>query len=174
MKLRWPSSPKLPADVRAQAGLEAGERVLTFAVDDNTHVHVIATTTHLVAASGDRLVLRRPWHEVDSGQWSAEYWTLSVSWVNHSRPMQWTFRDQETRMPEAVHERVQASVVLSEPLPLQGKRQRGRVVVRKDLATDEMVIQTVLGRNTRADDPEVREAVAVLQETLRERIGMEA
>ncbi len=172
MKLHWARRPRLPEEVRGQAGLAPGERVLAFAVDDNTHVHVIATTTHLVAANAERLVLRRPWHEVDAGQWSAEHWTLSVSWVQRTRPMQWTFRDQDTRIPETVHERVQASVVLSEPLPLPGPRQKGRVVVRKDLATDALMTQAVLSRSTPSDDPEVRRAVAALTEDLRERVGL--
>lgn len=172
MKARWRGRARLPQDVEQQAGLDRGERVLAYAVDDHTGAHVVATTTHLTVANAERQVLRRPWHEVDAGVWSSEHWTLSVSWVARARPAQWTFRDQETRLPEAVHERVQASVVLSAELPLSDPRQRGRVVIRKDLATSQMMVQTVLGRSTPASDPQVQEAVASLTADLRERVGL--
>ncbi len=170
--MKWARRSRLPQEVARQVGLESGERVLAYAVDDNTGAHVVATTTHLTVAGAERQVLRRPWHEVDAGQWSAEHWTLSVSWVARVRPAQWTFHGQDTRLPETVHERVQASVVLSAELPLQDRRQRGRVVVRKDLATGEMLIQTVLGRSTPANDPQVQQAVATLAADLRERVGI--
>ena len=170
--MRVHRKPRLPQEIERQAGLEPGERILAFAVDDTTGAHVVATTSHLVSATAVRTVLRRPWHEVDAGVWSSDTWTLTVSWVTRSRPVQWTFKEQETRMPETVHERVQASVVLSEELPLQGRRHSGRVVVRKNLDTGELLTQTVLGRNTRADDPEVRTAAAHLTAYLREQVGL--
>ncbi|TWP34064.1 hypothetical protein [Leekyejoonella antrihumi] len=170
--MRLKRKQRLPAQIERYAGLEPGERTLAFAVDDNTGAHVIATTTHLVVATDEVTVLRRPWHDVDSGVWSSDHWTLTVSWVTRERPVQWTFKEQEMRIPETIHERVQASVVLSEALPLEGRRRSGRVVVRKDLATGELLTQTVLGRGTPADDPEVRAAVAYLTAYLREQVGL--
>lgn len=169
---QWKRIPPVPDAVRRHLELAGKERVLAHAVDDNTGAAVVATTTHLVAATDDHQVLRRPWHEVDAAMWSAQHWTLSVTWVTPGHAVQWTFYNQETRLPETVHERVQASVVLSEPLPLPGRRHSGRVVVRKNLATDELFTQTVLGRGVPAGDPEVRAVVQQVTASLREQVGL--
>ena len=100
----------------------------------------------------------RPWHLVDAGSWQPEAATLTVTWTDGARPGQWTFRDQHPLLPETVRERVQASVVLSTRLVL-GERRTGRVAIRPDLATRELIPQTVLARSVRPDDTGVREQV---------------
>lgn len=136
--------------------LAKGERVLAHALDDHTGAHVVATTYALavVTPTGER-TLRRRWLSVDAGAWEPETATLSVTWADGGRPGQWSFRDQRTVLPEALHERVQASVVLSTRLTL-GDQRTGRVAIRQDFATRELLAQTILGRHARADDPEVQ------------------
>lgn len=164
--------PRLPATVADGLELGKGEQVLSFAVDDNTGAYVVATTLHIacVTDSGD-VLLKRPWHEVDTGHWETDTWTLTVTWVDRRRGAQWSFLKQETRFPETFRERVQASVVLSEPLGLVGPRRSGRVVLRKNLSTQQVAIQAVLGRGTPADDPEVQEAVERVGAFLLEQAG---
>ncbi|TWE12391.1 hypothetical protein [Rudaeicoccus suwonensis] len=162
----------LPADVEHALALSRGERVLAFGVDDNSGQFVVATTFRLLAVGDNTLRLDRPWHLVDVGQWQSETFTLTVTWVDHARGDQWTFARQATRLPEAFRERVQASVVLSEPLPLTGPRAKGRVVIRRELSTGELLAQTVLGRSTRGDDPQVQAAVERLTADLKEQVGL--
>ena len=164
--------PQLPPEVLAALDLPRGDRVLSFATDDNRGGHLVASTWALsyVSAAGD-LELRRPWHLVDAGSWQPEPATLTVTWVDGRRPGQWTFRDQQTLLPETLRERVQASVVLSTRLVL-GERRTGRVAIRQDLSTRELVPQTVLARRVRADDPEVREQVEAALADLRDQVGL--
>jgi hypothetical protein len=82
-------------------------------------------------------------------------------------------RGQTTLLPETVRERVQASVVLSLRLTL-GERRSGSVAIRQDFATGELVPQTILGRFTRPDDPEVQAHVAAALAHLRDQVGLPA
>lgn len=165
------SRPHLPEQVLARLGLSKGERVLASAVDQLTGSYVVATNWHLDVVAPDATLTTHSWHEVDAGQWEPQTWTLSVSWIDRKRPAQWTFEPQDTRLPEAFHERVRASIVLAEELPLAG-RGKGRVVVRRDLQTDELVTQTVLGRTVRADDPQVQEVVARTTAYVKDQVGL--
>lgn len=173
MSLLGRRTPRLPSSVSSALDLGRTEKVLAWATDDNTHAHVVATNLHVAAVTPDgSLLLKRPWHLVDAGSWNPDTWTLSVTWVDAKRPAQWTFKDQENRFPEAFRERVQTTVVLSEPLGLKGPHRTGRVVLRKNLATQQLQLQTVLGRGTPADDPEVKDAVARVGAFLKEQAGL--
>ena len=154
--------------------LAKGERVLAYAVDDYTGAHVVATTYALavVASSGERTVRRR-WLSVDAGSWEPETATLTVTWADGRRAGQWSFRDQQTLLPETLRERVQASVVLATSLTL-GDRRTGRVAIRQDFATRELISQTILGRHTRADDPEVQAHVQAALAHLKDQVGLPA
>ncbi|AKU16585.1 hypothetical protein [Luteipulveratus mongoliensis] len=173
MKLLPGRRTTLPDPVERGLDLGRGDRPIAWAIDDNTDVHVIATTLHIasVAADGTQRV-KRPWHLVDAGQWNADTWTLSVTWIDKARAAQWSFREQDTRLPEAFRERVQATVVVSEPLGLTGARRSGRVVLRRDLSTQDLLVQPVLGRGTPADDPEVQAEVARISAYLKEQAGL--
>lgn len=121
------------------------------------------------AAASDPGVLARPWHLVDGGTWSHDDFTLTVTWVDGARPQQWVFRES-TALLAAFRERVQASVVLAEVVPL-GARQ-ARVVIRKDLSDGTLHDQTILPRGARLSDPGVAEAVADARARLREQVGL--
>lgn len=159
----------LPEQVRAQLGKT---RVLAHGKDDNTGAFVVVTTTHLVVATPEAVVLRRPWSDVDAGSWQPDTWTLSVTWVDGGRANQWSFRDQTGMVAETFHERVQASVVRSEPLGLKGPTGSGRVVVRRDLATGELFLQTVLGRRADPGNPAVQAAIERVGAGLRDDVGL--
>jgi hypothetical protein len=189
--------PELPSTVAAALELAKGERVLAFGVDDLTGGYVIATAYGLavvtlavvpsnanadVAASGAtgpvvstiaERTLRRRWLSVDAGAWDPETATLIVTWADGGRGVQWSFRGQQTRLPETLRERVQASVVIATRLTL-GDRRSGRVAIRQDFATRELIEQTILGRYTRADDPEVQAHVEAALAHLRDQVGLPA
>lgn len=165
---------ELPAAIAKTLELAKGERVLAFAIDDNSGAHVVATTYALavVTPAAERIVRRR-WLSVDAGAWEPETATLTVTWADGRRAGQWSFRDQNTLLPETVRERVQASVVLSTRLNL-GDRRQGRVAIRQDFATRELVAQTILGRYARSDDPEVQAHVQAALAHLRDQVGLPA
>ena len=144
-----------------------------FATDDNRGGHVVASTWALQLRQRRRVTSRFAGHGTWStpGRGSPRPATLTVTWVDGARPGQWTFRDQQTLLPETLRERVQASVVLSTRLVL-GERRTGRVAIRQDLATRELIPQTVLARRVRADDPGVREQVEAALAELRDQVGL--
>lgn len=176
---RKTSRAELVPAIAAALELAKGERVLAFAVDDFTGAHVVATTYALavvtstpVTSTAERTARRR-WLSVDTGSWEPETSTLTVTWADGGRPGQWSFRDQQTLLPETLRERVQASVVLSTRLTL-GDPRMGRVAIRQDFATRELIAQTILGRDARADDPEVRAHVQAALAHLRDQVGLPA
>jgi hypothetical protein len=170
---------ELPPAVTSALELAKGERVLAFGVDDFTGGYVVATNYALVVVKLDgatldaERILRRRWLSVDAGAWEPENETLAVTWADGGRGEQWSFRAQPTKLPETLRERVQASVVLATRLTL-GDRRSGRVAIRQDFATRELIPQTVLGRYTRADDPEVAAHVQAALAHLRDQVGLPA
>lgn len=171
---RRPPRAELPTAVRGALELERRERVLSFAVDDNTGSHVVATTWAIAVVRPDGTrPLRRPWYLVDTGVWQDEAWTLTLTWVDATGVEQWTFREQRTLLPETLRERVQASVVISTRLVL-GERRTGRVAIRQDFATRDLIPQTVLGPGVRADDPDVVAEVQAALADLRDQVGLPA
>jgi len=179
---RKASQPELDPAIAKALELAKGERVLAFAVDDHTGAHVVATTFALavvtstpvasipVTSTAERTVRRR-WLSVDAGAWEPETATLTVTWADGRRAGQWSFRDQTTLLPETLRERVQASVVLTTGLTL-GDRRSGRVAIRQDFASRELIAQTILGRYTHADDPEVQAHVQAALAHLRDQVGL--
>jgi hypothetical protein len=169
---RMTSRAELAPAIAQALGLAKGERVLAHAVDDNTGAHVVATTYALaVVTSTGVCTVRRRWLSVDAGSWEPETATLTVTWADGGRAGQWSFRAQQTLLPETLRERVQASVVLSTAITL-GDRRTGRVAIRQDFATRELISQTVLGRHTRADDPEVQAHVHAALAHLKDQVGL--
>jgi hypothetical protein len=165
---------ELPPAIAETLELAKGERVLAFGIDDNTGGYLVATTYafSVVSSTAERLVRRR-WLSVDAAAWEPETATLTVTWADGGRGAQWTISDQLTRLPETLRERVQASVVLSTRLTL-GDRRTGRVAIRQDFATRELVAQTLLGPYARADDPEVQAHVQAALAHLRDQVGLPA
>jgi len=165
---------ELPPAVVAALELAKGERVLAFGVDDHTGGYVVATTFALavVTPAAERTVRRR-WLSVDAGSWEPETETLTVTWADAGRGVQWSFRDQPTQLPETLRERVQASVVIATRLKL-GDRRSGRVAIRQDFETRELIQQTILGRYTRSDDAEVQAHVEAALAHLRDQVGLPA
>jgi hypothetical protein len=196
---RTPSRAELPPAVKAACELAKGERVLAFGVDDNTGGYVVATTFALAVVTPTAVTptavtptavtptavtltavtltavctVRRRWLSVDAGSWEPVTATLTVTWTDGGRAGQWSFRDQPTLLPETLRERVQASVVIATRLNL-GDRRTGRVAIRQDFETRELISQTILGRYTRADDPEVQAHVRAALAHLRDQVGLPA
>lgn len=162
----------LPEDMHLR--LDRGERTLAVAQDDLTGSWVALTTYRIVVLShtGD-VQVDRPWHDVDTGAWDPDSYTLSLSWVGGSRGLQWQVRTRTGpgRLPEVFWERVQASVVLMREVDL-GQRRSARVSIRKVLSTRELVDQVLPGRGARGEDRELAAAVEATRRDLRDQVGL--
>lgn len=166
---RWSTHrTEIPAEALEGVALGRGEKALAAAAPVGHNGWVVATTYRLVLTGEGGW--ERPWHRVDGASWSREASRLVVTWVDGSRPVQWGFDDAD-RLLTVVRERVQASAVLTHTLDL-GDRRSGRVAIRRNLATGELLDQVVLGRFARPDDPEVAEQVWRVRAYLREQVGM--
>lgn len=154
--------------------LARGEQVLSFAVDDITGAHVVATTYAIAVVTPDgQRTSRRRWLSVSTGVWDPDTATLTVTWADGADQALWSMRYQATLLPETVRERVQASVVLSARLNL-GDRRSGRVAIRQDFANGELIPQTILGQSTYPDDPEVQAHVRAALAHLKDQVGLPA
>ncbi|MGV1009760.1 MAG: hypothetical protein ACOYBY_14280 [Dermatophilaceae bacterium] len=171
--MAWPArrdADSSPPKALLGAVAEGRERVLASSRVEPGARWVLATTYGLVEAGPDAgVLLRRPWHDVDAASWSRDAGTLTVTWVDRSRPGQWALADERLFL-QVVRERVQASVVLAETVTLPSRRVV-RAVIRQDLASRALLEQVVLGRGGPLDRP-AEAAVAQALERLREQTGM--
>ncbi|KGN39026.1 hypothetical protein N803_00430 [Knoellia subterranea KCTC 19937] len=163
----------MPDEVAAVLGSRAAE-VLSVAREPRTTAYLVATKTHVYAVRGGSeagsVELDRPWHMVDTGSWDDETRRLTVQWVDRAPASVWEIELPST-LPQVFRERVQATVVLSDEVDLGG-RQKARVVVRKDLETQALLGQTILGRGVRSTDPGVLETTRAALDRLREQVGL--
>ena len=132
---------------------------------------VVITTQRLVVPGGD-LDEGRPWHLVDRGRWDPDTDVLSVTWVDGSPAGRWRLT-RPGGVPDLFRERVQASIVLVEEVALDRTR-RARVVLRRDLASDVVLAQTIVGRGCDPDDPELVAATEAVADRLAEQVGRQA
>lgn len=160
----------LPQQVEAALGLGRGERVLAAArTTDQEWLVTTSWRVAVVTADGD-VQLARPWWHVDGGAWDPDTESLEVSWVDGSDGARLGL-PSPGRVPETLHERVQASVVLMRHLDL-GPGRRVRVAIRKDLQDRSLLEQVLPGPGTRTTDPELVAAVVRARAELRDQAGM--
>ncbi|QKE85159.1 hypothetical protein [Arthrobacter sp. NEB 688] len=178
MKLRWTGfrSPGVPADVAAAIDPTDGEKLLAWAGDGLGTTLVAGRHRLYVVGPGDgegaAPVVRRarPWHLVDAGLWS-EDGVLRITWVDDESPLRQALTEPGM-FPETLRERVQASVVLAETIDV-GRKGTAKVVVRRDLATDALLSQAVLGRGVSISDPGVADDVQAGIDRVREQVGLD-
>lgn len=180
----------VPKAVRGALDLGRGERIMGAARDTRSGDHVIATTHDVVlvsdgtgsaggvagagGASGPQVGLRRPWHDVSAGAWEPLTQTISVTWVDGGRAAQWTLAessDQGAAFATAFYERVAASVLIDAPIEIEG-RSLGRVAIRRDLRTGDLLRQVTWSRGARHDDEHARAYANVLLDDLAEQVGL--
>ena len=161
----------LPDEVRRAVPLRSGDRLIAWAKDEQTGGHVVASTQQLAFVGPDAsLVWQRPWHEAESGTWQSDSSLLTVIWVDHRRPAQWLIREP-SMLQQALRERIQASVVLSDEFRTENRR-TVRVVIRQDFATGELLEQVIPGKGADPNDPAVAAEAARRLERLRSEVGL--
>ena len=165
---RWRRARAVPVPEGIE--LQPGERVLATA--STTDDEIVVVTTHRLAVTGGELAEGRPWHLVDRGRWDPVTDELSVTWVDQSPAGRWLLAEAGG-VPELFQERVQATIVLVEEVTLDRQR-RARVVLRKDLASGQVLAQTIIGRGCDPDDPQLVAATEAVADRLAEQVGRQA
>ncbi|MGC5011399.1 hypothetical protein ACLQ2R_11600 [Streptosporangium sp. DT93] len=144
---------RMPAEVRA--AVVRGDRVLTYAEGPDGYVIAADRALYLGGA-------RLPWFQVDRGTWDEEGLTVVTTDGRSHRAL----LPEPGRVPEAVRERVTASIVVSQYVPLDA-RGGVRLVARRADA-DELVWELVFDAGLDAEDPGLRAlAEQALEETRR-------
>jgi hypothetical protein len=170
--------PPLPAQVRAGLGLPRGERLLAHAQRPDGG-YALATTAALVLVdSVDGPVrgpgtptLRRFWHEIAEATWDPDDQTIMVRWADGSTPFSLELSAPLGRLPEVLRERVMSTFVLSQRLPVQGRR-GVTVAIRRHAVDGSLFTQTVADRGIDPERPSVADQVAAVTRDLAEQAGL--
>ncbi len=144
----------------------SGRRALATA--ELTDGWVVATDHGLHVLSGETVTVRA-WTDVDGARLVDT--TLTVTWVDGTPPTALALvDDRRARLPRLVHNRVQASVVHSERVPLPGA-ESVRVALRRD--TSGALFTQVIGTGAvDLHDPEVARLVDAAESRVREAAGL--
>lgn len=153
---------RLPAEARAALDLEKGERVLTFA--DADEGHVVATDLALHLPGGVRV----PYEEIDRASWD-EHGLLTVVTTKQRRHHA---RVPEPRsVPEALRERVNATIVVSKHVDLPG-RGGVRLVARRKPGGDVLGWTFLYDEGLDPEDPGLRALAEQALEGVRRSMGV--
>lgn len=122
-----------------------------------------------VVNPGGELLLQRPWHEVATGEWDDERHILEITWVDGSRATRLkTQDDSPINFPRIFKERVDASVVYSETIPVRGGVIRG--ALRRTPAGE--LISQISSDGELQQSLELDQQIAALEQKLWEFIGI--
>ena len=145
-----------------------GKVMVAEALDDGRWLVLTRDEVALVAESG--LQWRRPWFEVERGEWDGESHTLTVHWVGDATPVPLTTQSESSKtLPLAFREQVDASVVHVETERARGGGSlRGAVRRRPD---GSLLVQ-VLGVGRLRPGPELEAQVDALEARLRDAVGL--
>ena len=128
--MTWLRKDRLDDDVLAQLRLQPGERVLAFGVDPDGRA-VVGTDRGLLLQRTPPQYSRVLWHEIDRASFADDLLTVQLPVEPGGDPSRLRIRLAVTgRLPEVVRDRVTASVVLDQHVPLRG-REGVRVVARR-------------------------------------------
>jgi hypothetical protein len=164
----WPRrTARLPDDVRASLDLARGERVLS-AARLRDGAWVVASDQALVGAGW-----RAPWSAATHAQWYDDTATLEVAWLGTAgeRLERSLVLEEPGLLPETVHERVTATILLSRHLTVSG-RDGVRVVARRQPGSEEVEWQVVADAGVDAADPQVSARVEQAVRAMRGELGL--
>jgi hypothetical protein len=165
--MRWPRrTTKIPDEVRTSLGLAPGERVLAEA-RLSAGSWLVASDRGLVGPE-----LRLDWSSITHAQWYDGESALSVTWVDekgalHDRMLR---VEEAGQLPETVHERVTATILLSRRVRAAGSR-GVLVVARRQPGSDDLLWQLVPDPGVDATAPDVQARVAAVMRQLAAELG---
>jgi hypothetical protein len=161
----------IPPDVAEDLGVARRERVLAWGRLVGGGL-VAATLGGIRIRTPRGGLLERTWVDVDRAEWHAESGTLVIWWVGERQVTPLELEPQaSTRVPVAVRERVQASVLLTGEVEVGGGR-KVRVALRRT-ADGALVTQALPPPGVAVTDPEVAAAVRRARTALQAEAGAE-
>jgi hypothetical protein len=145
------------------------ERPLAWAEVDGDR-WLVLTRSEVALVTQEVLTWRRPWHEVERGEWDAEAHTLTIHWVGVPEADDLVTVDEHPRdLPLTFRERVDASVVYSESERATGGGTL-RAVVRR--TPDDTLITQVLAVGRVRPGLELETQIDALEARVRDAVGM--
>ncbi|MDQ1614561.1 MAG: hypothetical protein QOJ60_500 [Actinomycetota bacterium] len=153
----------MPDEVRDGLDLTPGERVLSAAsLEDGSW---LVATDRALLADGNRI----SWGATAHAEWDADSRLLTVDELVGSHRHRFVL-DEPGFLPETVHERVMASIVLSRHVRV-GDRGGARFVARREQGSDELAWQVVVDAGLDPSDAEVHAALDARMRELRHELG---
>ncbi|GAA2649766.1 MULTISPECIES: hypothetical protein [Nonomuraea] len=152
---------RLPSDVRKGLATSRGERVLTFA--EAADGYVVATDQALFLPDGTRV----PWEQVEQAGWDDEGLRLTTS---EGRRLSARVASPH-RLPEAVRERVNSTIVVNKYVELPG-RGGVRLVARRAPGADTFTWSFHFDEGLDPEDPGLRAQAEQALEGLRRSMGV--
>jgi len=166
----WSRRPSLPDDVRRRLYLR--DRVLAAAALHGDAGWAVAAEADLIVLL-DAEVLRRPWCDVDKAAFDPQHGVVTVVWIDSAPDLVLPLTDTvKSRLPQAIRERVEWSVVLGEEVPLPDGRS-ARVAVRRELS-DPLFSQVLADPGVDLDAPDVAGLVDAAEQRVRSAAGLPA
>jgi hypothetical protein len=163
----------IPADALAALGVRRDDHVIAAArtTDDRW---VVATAENLIVGPSQvdsaADVQRLPWERIGAAAWSDDVLEVSVSFPGRPRQRLALRFDEPGQLPEAVRDRVTASIVVNEHVRIDG-RLGVRIVGRRRPRQDGLVWTMSFDRGLDPDDPWIRGRAEEELERLREMTG---
>ena len=164
---------RLPGTAVAMLGIQPGEKVVAWGAGpgaDVTQSHFAAATDRALylQATGERL----PWEQISKATWDEPMLELVVD-DEDGRPARLVrVRVDDSRdLPAAVHDRVTASVVVSERVDL-GNGAGALMVARRASDSDDVKWTVVFDAGLDASDPDLRASANAALARLRESLGI--
>jgi hypothetical protein len=164
---------RLPGTAIAMLGIRPGEKVLAWGAgpgDDVTQAHFAAATDRALylQATGERL----PWDTISKATWDEPMLDLVVV-DDAGRPSRLVrVRVDDSRdLPAAVHDRVTASVVVSERVDLSNGA-GALLVARRGSDDDDVRWTVVFDPGLDPSDPTLREEASAALAQLRDSLGI--
>lgn len=175
MRLLPRREPKPPHDLRERLGIPSRERILAWGAgpgadgESGTTVYLAATDTGLYVEATNA---RYGWDLISRASWEEP--VLDVVILAEDGDVKGSLRlliTQSGDLPAAIHDRVVASVVVSEVLDI-GNDERARMVARR--ATDDSAIRwsVVFDPGLDPSDPDRRARASAALDSLRSTLGI--
>lgn len=161
--MSWLFGAAVPARVRTRLSLARGERALAHA---SSPAGAVVATNHRLHLPEGRAV---PWEMVDRATWDED----GMTFVEVGAGTQHVPVTEPGRLPEAVQERVTATIVVNQHVPLAADGTRGvRLIARRSPVTDEVVWHARFDEGLDSADPDINQRAGVALADLRERMGI--
>jgi hypothetical protein len=162
--MRWSSKAgRLP--VRGELDLARGERVLASATTrGGSYVVVTSTALHLPTAAGG--FVRLPWEQIEQARWENGRLSVHEPGGEHQVGL-----PEPGSVPEAVRERVTATIVVDHPARLPGGA-RVRIAGRRAIGGDRVRWSFTFEPGLDPSDPGLRAEAEQVLEDLRRQTGL--